>query len=121
MGINVPGTAEKLAGDYTQLGAFIGLTTDNPGTSAPPNHEPTGGGYARQKTTWSSPSGGGNVGSQVTIPVPAGTYSYMIVMDAATGGNLIDFWMIPSTPITSGGGKILVTPQYTPNRRAGTG
>jgi hypothetical protein len=114
MGINVPGTAEKLAGDYTQLGAFIGLTTDNPGTSAPPNHEPTGGGYARQKTTWSSPSGGGvYVGSQVTVPVPVGTYSYMIVMDAATGGNLIDFCTIPSTPITSGGGKILVTPQYT--------
>jgi hypothetical protein len=44
--------------------------------------------------------------------VPAGTYTYMIVMDAATGGNLIDWCPIPSTHITQGGGKILVTPQY---------
>jgi hypothetical protein len=111
--VNVPGTAEKLAADYTQLGAYIGLTTGPPGTSAPPANEPSGGGYARQKTTWSSPSGGGvYVGKQVTIPVPAGNYSFMIVMDAATGGNLIDWCQIPETPITPGGGKILVTPQY---------
>ena len=69
MAINVPGTAQKLADDYTNLGAYIGLTTDDPGTTAPPAHE-------------------------------------------ATGGDLIDWCQIPSTPITPGGGKILVTPQY---------
>jgi hypothetical protein len=113
MAINVPGTAQKLSGDYTALGAFIGLTTGNPGTTSPPAHEPSGGGYARKKTTWQPPSGGVSVGSQVTISVPAGTYTHMIVMDALTNGNLIDWCQIPSTPITSGGGKIMVTPQYT--------
>jgi hypothetical protein len=113
MPINIPGTAQKLADDYTQLGAFIGLTTGNPGTTAPPAHEPSGGTYKRQKTTWAHASGGTYTGSQVTIAVPAGTYTFMIVMDAATNGNLIDWCQIPSTPIPSGGGKILVTPQYT--------
>jgi len=112
MAINVPGTAQKLADDYTQLGAYIGLTTDDPGTTAPPANEPTGGVYKRQKTTWTHTSGGVYTGSQVTIPVPAGTYKFMIVMDAATGGDLIDWCKIPATPITPGGGKILVTPQY---------
>jgi hypothetical protein len=112
MAINVPGTAQKLAVDYTQLGAFIGLTTGNPGTSSPPANEPSGGGYARQKTTWNPPSGGVSVGSQVTIPVPKGTYTFMILMDAATNGNLVDWCPIQSTPIGTGGGKIVVTPQY---------
>jgi hypothetical protein len=113
MAINVPGTAQKLADDYTKLGAYIGLTTGDPGTTAPPAHEPSGGGYVRQQTTWTHGSGGVYTGSQVTIPVPAGTYTYMIVMDAKTGGNLVDWCQIPATPITSGGGKILVTPQYS--------
>jgi hypothetical protein len=112
MAINVPGTAQKLADDYTKLGAYIGLTTGDPGTTSPPAHEPSGGGYVRQQTTWTHSSGGVYTGSQVTIPVPAGTYTNMIVMDAKTGGNLIDWCQIPATPITSGGGKILVTPQY---------
>ena len=56
MAINVPGTAQKLADDYTQLGAYIGLTTGNPGTSSPPANEPTGGGYARQQTNWTHSS-----------------------------------------------------------------
>jgi hypothetical protein len=112
MAINVPGTAQKLAADYTQLGAYIGLTTGNPGTTAPPANEPSGGGYARQQTTWAHSTGGVYTGSQVTIPVPQGNYTYMIVMDAKTGGNLIDWCQIPETPITPGGGKILVTPQY---------
>jgi hypothetical protein len=112
MSIKIPGTAQKLAVDYTQLGAFIGLTTGDPGTGSSPANEPSGGGYARQKTTWKPPAGGVSVGSQVTIPVPAGTYTFMIVMDAATNGNLIDWCQIPATPITGSGGKILVTPQY---------
>ena len=113
MAINVPGTSQKLANDYTQLGAYIGLTTGDPGTTSPPAHEPSGGGYVRQQTTWTHSSGGVYTGSQVTIAVPAGTYTYMIVMDAKTGGDLVDWCQIPATPITPGGGKILVTPQYT--------
>ena len=41
MAINIPGTAQKLADDYTHLGAYIGLTSGDPGTTSPPANEPT--------------------------------------------------------------------------------
>jgi hypothetical protein len=112
--VNIPGTAQKLASDYTQLGAYIGLTAGPPGTGSSPANEPSGSGYARQKTTWGPPNSSGTcTGTQVTIDVPQGNYDHMIVMDAATGGNFIDWCPIPGVNIMTGPGKILVTPVYT--------
>jgi hypothetical protein len=112
MAINVPGTAQKLAEDYKNLGNTIGLTMGPPGNSGMPANEPSGGGYVRQQTTWTAGSGGVYTGSQVTFDVPGGgnTYTYMTLLDSA--GDLVDWCPITPTSITGTTGKILVTPQY---------
>lgn len=65
-------------------GAWISLHTADPGTTGA--SEASGGTYARVQTTWSPASGGSKPGSQVTINVPAGTYTYFGVWSAASGG-----------------------------------
>ncbi len=49
----------------------ISAHTADPSTTG--TNEVTGGSYARQTTTWATASGGSRVGSQVAIPIPAGT------------------------------------------------
>lgn len=49
----------------------ISAHTADPGSTG--TSEVTGGSYARQTTTWGSASAGSRVGSQVAIPIPAGT------------------------------------------------
>lgn len=49
----------------------ISAHTADPGSTG--TSEVSGGSYARQTTTWGAASGGSRVGSQVAIPIPAGT------------------------------------------------
>ncbi len=50
--VNVPATAQTLSNDYTQMGTWIGLATDDPGNSPTPANEVTADTYQRQPTTW---------------------------------------------------------------------
>lgn len=113
--VNVTETAQQLSNDYVALGNYIGLATGNPGSTSAPAHEASGGtpAYARVPTTWtpSSPPTGINQGSTVTINVPAGTYTYMILCSGPTGHNMIDNCPIDPMPL-NGDGQIALTPIY---------
>lgn len=113
MAIAVNSTKEALATAYTGLGAFVSLHTADPGTTG--TNEATGGSpaYARKATTWTAGTADGVVGgSQVTFDVPAGTFTYIGIWSAATGGTFIDKASIASTTL-SGQGQVLVTPTVT--------
>lgn len=104
-------TLETVALAKTALGDWISLHTATPGTTGA--SEATGGSpaYARKQTTWTGGSSDGSVpGSQVTIDVPAGTYTHFGIWSASTGGTYIDGGTITST-VMGAQGQILVTPQ----------
>lgn len=106
-------TKEAAALAVTGLGGYISLHTADPGTTGA--SEATGGApaYARKLTTWTAGSADGVVtGSQVTIDVPAGTYTFAGLWTAAVGGTFITGTPITSTPMGVQG-QIQVTPVYT--------
>lgn len=114
MAIAVGTTRQNLADRYGTLGTFIGLTTGDPGTSATPASEATGGSpaYARKATVWTSGSNGVINGSPVTIDVPAATYTHILLASAGSGANMIDKADVTDV-VMSGQGQIVVTPSYT--------
>lgn len=104
---------EAAAVEVTSLGTFISLHTADPGTTGA--NEATGGSpaYARQATTWTAGASDGVVpGSQVTIDLPAGTYTHFGVWSAATAGTFVGGGTITSTTLGAQG-QIKVTPTYT--------
>lgn len=113
MAIAVNATKESLATAYTGLGAYISLHTSDPGSTG--TGEATGGSpaYARKLTAWTAGgSDGVSNGSQVTFDVPAGTYTYVGLWSAVTGGTFRDKCAITST-VLGGQGQVLVTPTFT--------
>lgn len=114
MAIAIAATRQALANAYYALGNYVGLATGNPGTSATPANELSGGSYARVATTWSAGSGGVANGTAVTINSPAATITYALLASAATTGaaNMIDNCSITSTTLSSAG-QVIVTPTYT--------
>jgi hypothetical protein len=97
---NVLSTAQALDNYKVSLGNWIGVCTGPPGNTSTVLNEATGGSpaYARQQTTWTPGTNGTNTGSQVTLNLPAGTYSYGIICSASTGNTMID-WFTLQTPI----------------------
>lgn len=114
MAIAVTATKNTMATYYGTLGTYIGLATGNPGSTATPSSEDTGGSpaYARIQTTWGSASSGAITGSACTINTPAATITYIILASAVSGANMIDNASITSV-VMSGQGQIVVTPTYT--------
>lgn len=111
MAIGVPQTKEDVAIYYGSLGAFISLHTGDPGSTGA--NEVSGGSYARKQTTWTGGAVDGSIaGSAVTIPVPAGTFTYAGIWSAATGGRFVDKIAISSTQLGAPG-EIVVTPAVT--------
>lgn len=107
---NVDATADTIVSDYTALGSWIGLCTGNPGNTSAPSNEATGGSpaYARQETTWTV-TGSTATGTPVTLNVPAGTYTYMILCSGSSGSNMVDW--APITPQSPTAQKtITITP-----------
>jgi hypothetical protein len=113
MAIRIENTRNQLVGTYTSLGTFFGLATDDPGATATPANEASGGGYARVATTWpASPSSGSAQGSDCTINVGAGTYRFAILCQSASGTDMIDNCVIP-TIVLATAGQIVLHPSYT--------
>lgn len=114
MAIAVTATKNSLATYYGTLGAYIGMATAAPGSTATPANEDTGGSpvYARVLTTWGSPSAGAIAGTACTINTPAATITYILVASAVSGNNMIDNTLVSSV-VMSGQGQIVVTPTYT--------
>jgi hypothetical protein len=116
MAIAIGTTRQTLANAYAGAGTWIGLATGNPGTSATPSNEATGGSpaYARKQTTWTPSTGGVTNGSAVTIDCAAATYTHIILASAATVAttNQIDNADVTDV-VMSAQGQIVVTPTYT--------
>lgn len=114
MAIAVAATRNALVTEYISLGTWIGLATGDPGTSATPSNEATGGSpaYARKQTTWGSVSSSASTGTAVTIDVAAGTYTHALLASSSSGNNMIDKCDITDT-VLSAQGQIIVTATYT--------
>lgn len=110
MGLNA--NANTLAVNaVAAAGTYISAHTADPGATG--TSEVAGGSYARQQTVWAAATGSTTVtraGSQVTIPIPAGTTAtHFGVWSAATAGTFYGF--VDSTDEVFGsGGNLLVTP-----------
>ncbi|WP_280393362.1 phage tail fiber protein [Nocardia wallacei] len=105
MAIRVAATANAVAQAWADLGATYSLHTGDPGASGTVN-EASGGGYARQTTTWGTPSGGVITGSQLTFNVVAANYTHMCRWSGSTLRDIIDTVDAAITP----DGQIKVTP-----------
>ena len=93
MAVAVLATRNALAGYYsTAAGSYIGLASGDPGTSATPASEATGGSpaYARKATTFGAGGTSASVGSAVTLDSLAATYTYILVATALTGNVMTD-------------------------------
>ena len=114
MAIAVATTRQSLADQYKTLGTWINVCTGDPGTTATPANEATGGSpaNARKQTTWTSGSGGIINGSACTVDTAAGTYTFILLASASSGNNMIDKSAVTSV-VMSAQGQIVVTPTYT--------
>ena len=112
MAIAVTATKNSLCNNYASQGSYISVHTGDPGSTGA--NEATGGSpaYARVATTWGSASNSQVAGSQVTINLPAGTYTYAGIWTAATNGTFIDKVAISSTTLGAQG-TLLITPTFT--------
>lgn len=109
--------AEKqyLADQYASRGKYISVHTGAAGTTGA--NEASGGGYARQLTTTTSGSDGTTTGSQVEIPVAAGTYVEGGVYSAATSGSFrgSKAFTQGNVEVSGTGASIKVTPTWKMN------
>jgi hypothetical protein len=81
-------------------GTYISAHTADPGSTG--TSEVAGGSYARQQTTWGTAAAGERVGSQVAIPIPAGTtVTHWGVWSAVSGGTFLGGFQL-SAPETFG-------------------
>jgi hypothetical protein len=108
--VNVPDTAQSLSNDYTGMGSWIGLATDDPGNSPSPANEVNGGGYTRQQTTWLPTDAGVNQGSPVTFSLPSGAYPFMIL--CKDNGDMMDYCKLNNVVLNTDG-EIIIIPTYT--------
>ncbi len=90
-------------------GAYISAHTADPSTGGA--NEVTGGSYARQQTTWGSASSGDRVGSEVTIPIPAGTtVTHWGLWSAASGGTFLGGFSLSASEVFGAAGTLKHTP-----------
>lgn len=87
--MGIPDATHKLAVDAV-AGAISHISVHTGDASTTGANEATGGGYARQATTFATGSMSGGVwvrpGSQVEIPVAAGDYEQIGFWSASSGG-----------------------------------
>lgn len=114
MAIAVATSRQALADTYKTLGTWIGIATGDPGTSATPANEASGGSpaYARKQTTWTSATGGVVNGTAVTVDVPTGTFTHILLASGVSGANMVDKADVTDV-VMSAQGQIVVTPTYT--------
>ena len=113
MAIAVATSRNTMATYYGTQWSWIGLATADPGTTATPSNEATGGSpaYARKQTTWGTATASVITGSAVTVDLPAGTYTFFLYASAATGNVMGDRGTITSSTLPTQG-SLIVTPSY---------
>lgn len=97
------------ANGVASAGTYISGHTADPGSSG--TSEVAGGSYARQQTTWGSASDGDRTGSQVSVPIPAGTtVTHWGIWSAASGGTFLGGFALSASEAFGSAG----TWQHTP-------
>ncbi len=94
------GTRQAASNAMAALGSWISVHTGAAGTTG--TAEATGGGYGRRQTAWTPNGSGANNGSEVNIPVAAGTYVEGGIWSAASGGTFVG-------SAAFGGGNVVVS------------
>jgi hypothetical protein len=95
-------------------GAYISAHTGDPSTTGA--NEVAGGSYARQQTTWGTASGGERVGSQVSIPIPAGTtVTHWGIWSAASSGTFRGGFALGASEAFGSAGTLQHTPTLDVN------
>ncbi|QBP31702.1 minor tail protein [Mycobacterium phage Piper2020] len=110
--MGIPNATHKAASDaIAALGAFISVHTAAAGTTGA--NEATGGGYVRQETIWTSGPSGTNTGSEVEVPVPAGTFVEGGIWSASTSGTFVgsEAFDDGDVEVSGTGASISVTPR----------
>lgn len=105
-------TLETAALAISGIGTWISLHTADPGSTTG-TAEASGGSpaYARKQTTWSGGVSDGNVvGSEVTLDLPAGTYTHFGIYTAATGGTFVGGGALNTSATLAAQGQVKVTP-----------
>lgn len=99
---------------YTKpTNTYLGLFTGDPTVAGQQTQEVSGGSYARQQVTWATASNGLiKNSSSITFPaMPYANVKYWGVFDAATNGNLLEYFPF-EVPITMNAG---LTPSIDAN------
>lgn len=117
MAIAVTTTKNALCAAYAAIGGsttFVSVHIADPSNTGA--NEASGGSpaYARVATTWGAAANGQVTGSQVTINLPAGTYTHAGLWKSVNGGpaDFIDKVAIASTTLGAQG-TLLITPTFT--------
>lgn len=113
--MGIPNATHQDASDAIATGyRYISVHTGAGGGTTGAN-EAAGGGYARKQTTWTPNGTGTNNGSQVNIPVSAGTYTEGGIWSAASGGTFRGSGAFAggSVVVSGAGASIDVTPSIT--------
>lgn len=88
---------------------WISAHTADPGSGGA--SEVAGGSYARQQTTWGAASDGDRIGSQVAIPIPAGTtVRYWGLWSAVSGGTFKGGFDLGANEVFGAAGTLNHTP-----------
>lgn len=110
--MGIPNATHQAASNaIANLGRYISIHTDA-GAGTTGANEASGGGYTRKQTTWTPGSTGTNTGSEVNIPVPAGTYSEGGIWSAASSGTFVGSAAFAggNVVVSGSGASIDVTP-----------
>lgn len=92
------------------VAVYASLHTANPGSTG--TSEATGGSpaYARKAITWNAASAGSKTtAASVTFDVPAGTYTYIGLWSAVTGGTYYYKIALPSSQVFGSQGLLPIT------------
>jgi hypothetical protein len=103
-------TREALADAFIALGDLVSLHTADPGLTGA--NEQSGGSAAREQTVWSADAtdDGERVGTQVTVDVPAGTFTHLGIW--SSDGTIFRGGGPITNTVMSAPGQIKVTPKY---------
>ncbi|ALA48569.1 minor tail protein [Mycobacterium phage PopTart] len=110
--MGIPNATHKAASDaIAALGDWISVHTGAAGTTGA--NEATGGGYAREQTSWTSGSTGTNTGDEVEISVAAGTYVEGGIWSASSSGTFVgsEAFDDGDVEVSGTGASISVTPR----------
>lgn len=112
--MGIPNATHQAASNaIAALGSWISVHTSDAGTTGA--NEASGGSYARKQTTWTPGSTGTNTGTEVNIPVAAGTYVEGGIWSAASGGTFVGSAAFAggSVVVSGSGASIDITPTIT--------